>query len=280
MLIRTARALSTPADGTVYPPDVRDASIREVTDRIRDAAGREPGGAIAFDGDGTLWSGDIGEDFFAALVAARRIEPAAHEALRREAAAEGLDAEGSAADVAHRIHQAYLDGTFPEERVCEIMTWVFAGWTRDAMNAFAAATVDAIHLRARLHGEAVEVARWARAHAIEVHLVSASPRAVVEAAARLVGIDVACVTAATEVVGDDGVVAPAVERPIPYGPGKVARLREKLGARALYAAFGDNAFDVALLREARVPVAIRPKARLVERAAEVPGLTVLAHASS
>lgn len=276
--MRTARALSTHRDGNVYSAAVREASIREVTDRILEAKEREPGGAIAFDGDGTLWSGDIGEDFFAALVASRRIEAAAHEALRREAASEGLDAEGSAVDVAHRIHQAYLGGTFPEERVCEIMTWVFAGWTREAMDAFAAGAVDAIDLRARLHGEAVEVARWARERAIEVHLVSASPRAIVEAAARVVGIDRACVTAATEVVGDDGVVTPEVRLPIPYGAGKVARLREKLGARVLYAAFGDNAFDVALLREARVPVAIRPKARLVERAGEVPGLAVLAHA--
>jgi phosphoserine phosphatase len=52
-------------------------------------------------------------------------------------------------------------------------------------------------------------------------------------------------------------------------------LRAKLGARPLYAAFGDNAFDVPMLREARVPVAIRPKPRLVERAGEIPGLLVL-----
>jgi phosphatidylglycerophosphatase C len=64
-------------------------------------------------------------------------------------------------------------------------------------------------------------------------------------------------------------------RPIPYGAGKVMHLRAKLGARPLYAAFGDNAFDVAMLREARVPVAIRPKPRLVERAGEVPALVVL-----
>ena len=38
---------------------------------------------------------------------------------------------------------------------------------------------------------------------------------------------------------------------------------------------GDNAFDVALLLQARVPVAVRPKPRLRERAAEVPGLVEL-----
>ena len=67
-----------------------------------------------------------------------------------------------------------------------------------------------------------------------------------------------------------------VERPIPYGPGKVTRLREHLGAeRSLYAAFGDNVFDVALLSTARVPVAVRPKPRLRAQAAQVPGLVEL-----
>ena len=44
----------------------------------------------------------------------------------------------------------------------------------------------------------------------------------------------------------------------------------------LYAALGDNGFDVALLASARVGIAVRPKPRLRERAAEVPGLVELA----
>jgi phosphoserine phosphatase len=72
------------------------------------------------------------------------------------------------------------------------------------------------------------------------------------------------------------VLLPDVHRPIPYGPGKVSRLREHIGAeRTLYAAFGDNAFDVALLASARVGVAVRPKPRLRECAHEVPGVVEL-----
>ena len=72
----------------------------------------------------------------------------------------------------------------------------------------------------------------------------------------------------------------AVEAPIPYGPGKVHALRERIGAsRPLYAAFGDNAFDVALLNEAFIPVAVRPKPRLRERAAEVQNLVETARES-
>ena len=254
---------------------MRTATIEEVTEAITRHAAETPGGAIAFDGDGTLWSGDIGEDLFEALVASGRIERVAHEALAVEARAEWLDATGTASEIATRIHHAYLAGKFPEERVCEIMTWAFAGWTLPDLEAFADRTLDAVGLTLRLHSEAIAVVNWASSHGIDVFLVSASPRAVVLAAARRLGIDAARVTAATEqVVG--GRVHAAVERPIPYGPGKVTRLRALLGARPLYAAFGDNAFDVSLLRDARVPIAIRPKPRLVERANEVPGLATLA----
>jgi len=255
---------------------VRTATVEEVIASIDAAAQRRPGGALAFDGDGTLWSGDIGEDFFTALLAARRIAPAAEEALFREAREHDVDASGTAVDVAHRIHAAYLAERFPEERVCELMTWAFAGWARAEMDAFADGVVAASRLRERLHGETCDVVAWARARGHDVFLVSASPRSIVQAAARIVGIEDANVVAATELRSVEDVVLPAVERPIPYGPGKVTRLRALLGVRALYAAFGDNAFDVAMLREAEVPVAIRPKPRLVARAPEVPGLVTLA----
>ena len=62
----------------------------------------EPGGAIAFDGDGTLWSGDIGEDLFEALLEGGRIEEVAHAALAREAEAEKLSTEGGAVAIAMR----------------------------------------------------------------------------------------------------------------------------------------------------------------------------------
>lgn len=254
---------------------MRSVTVTEVTLAIEEHARREPGGAIAFDGDGTLWSGDIGEDFFAALLAEGRLTEVAREALVREAAAENVATGGSPVELAHRIHAAYLAGAFPEERVCEIMTWVCAGWRRSELDAFADRVMLGLGLPSRLHGEAVRIVRWAEGRDVPVFLVSASPRAIVEAAARTIGIDPSRVASAMEVTLEGGVVAPTVHRPIPYGPGKVTRLREKLGARALYAAFGDNAFDVALLREARVPVAVRPKQRLVERASEVPALAVL-----
>ena len=49
--------------------------------------------------------------------------------------------------------------------------------------------------------------------------------------------------------------------------------------RTLVAAFGDNAFDVAMLSQASVPVAVRPKQRLRDRAADVQLLVEIARES-
>jgi phosphatidylglycerophosphatase C len=265
-------ARGSPTRGMLDP--VQTATVAETIARIEEQA-KEPGGAVASDGDGTLWSGDIGEDFFAALLEQRRILAAAFGPLVHEAREHGLDASGDAFDVAHRIHAAYLAGTFPEERVCEIMTWATVGARRVDMDGFARDLVQSIDLERRLHREAIAIIEHARSRGIDVYLVSASPRPIVLAAAEIIGIPLPNVIAATERIDAGGVVMAEVDRPIPYGDGKVTRLRQKLGTRPLYAAMGDNAFDVALLSASRIPIAIRPKPRLVERAGEVQGLVTL-----
>ena len=262
----------------MYDRAVKTVAVSEVLALLDEQVAREPGGALAFDGDGTLWSGDIGEDFFEALLEDGTISAEAHAALVVEAEAEKLDISGGAVAVARRIHAGYLAGTFPEERVCEIMTWIFAGWSFPEADAFADRVLTKVGLEGRLHGEATQVTNWARDRGVVTYLVSASPRAVVEQAARRVGIALANVASATEERNTHGMIVASVVRPIPYGPGKVMHLRAKLGARPLYAAFGDNAFDVPMLREARLPVAIRPKPRLVERAHEIANLHVLERA--
>jgi phosphoserine phosphatase len=243
--------------------------------RIEALARAEPGGVVATDGDGTLWSGDVGEDLFDAFLDHGRVEPAAADAIRREARDHAISDAGGGADVARRIYDAYSEGRFPEERVCELMTWCFAGWTRREVDDFARDVVAAGRLTERLHGEVLRVLERVRAARVDTVLVSASPAAVVLAAAATVGFDEGHVVAARPRFAGD-VMLPEVERPIPYAAGKVTRLRERIGsARLLYAALGDNAFDVAMLSEARIGVAVRPKPRLRARAHEVPGLVEL-----
>jgi phosphoserine phosphatase len=158
----------------------------DVWARIEPLARAQGGGVVATDGDGTLWSGDVGEDLFEAFVEHGEVAAPALEAIRREAREHALSDAGSGPDVARRIYEAYVDGRFPEERVCELMAWCFAGWTRDRVQAFARDVVDRGGLEARLHREVVRLVERARSAGIETVLVSASPVAVVvEAGARV-----------------------------------------------------------------------------------------------
>ena len=123
----------------------------------------------------------------------------------------------------------------------------------------------------RLHAEIRPVLAWARARGAEVYVVSASPRLVVQEGARLLGLEPARVLGA-EAVFEGEQMMPAALRPIPYGAGKVVALRKHIGARPLLAAFGDNVFDVPMMKEAQLAVAVRPKPRLLAVKSEVPGL--------
>jgi len=62
---------------------------------------------------------------------------------------------------------------------------------------------------------------------------------------------------------------------VPHDPGKMVDIEARIGARVLYAAFGDNVYDVAMLKAARIAVTYRPKARLLKRVDEIPGLVEL-----
>ena len=239
--------------------------------RISAARGARPGGVVAFDADGTLWSGDVGDDFFHGVLRTGRIEPEAIARMRALAAAERVDAPDGGPPLAAALYNAYREGRVPEESLCEMVAYVCAGWTQAEVEALAAEVVVRDRLSERMQVETVQVLEWTRREQIEAFVVSASPFAPVLAGARALGFDADHVLGATT-IASGGRLSAEIERPVPYGPGKVLRLLQRIGSRPLYAAFGDNVFDIPLLRSATIPVAVRPKARLVERAAEVPGL--------
>jgi len=245
--------------------------------RIDAARKARSGGVVAFDGDGTLWSGDVGDDFFAAFLAKGRVEPAAVQAMTALARDHGVPTPASTAALPVAIHDAYVAGHIPEERAYEMMAYACAGWPLVEVDAFAREVVQSVGLLERLQPETARLVEWARRVGVEVFVVSASPRAVVVEAVRVLGLDAAHVVAATA-VEEDRVQCASVRLPIPYGEGKVERLTERIGTRPLYAAFGDNVFDIPLLRLAEVRIAVRPKPRLLERAGSVPGLVELARA--
>ncbi|RYZ42882.1 MAG: HAD family hydrolase [Myxococcaceae bacterium] len=252
---------------------MRMEQVDETLERIRREVARTPDGVLAFDGDGTLWSGDVGDDLFLALLEHGGVRPEAREALERLGARHGVESHPDAVTLARGLFAAFEAGRLPEKDTYEMMAWVFAGWHVDEVRGFAREVVARRGVAARIHPEARRVVEWARSQGVDCYVVSASPRAVVEAAVREVGLTAEFVLACTP-KEENGRLQTSVFEPVPYGPGKVNCLRQAT-SRPLYAAFGDNVFDLDLLAAARVPVAIRPKARLRDRAAELPALVQL-----
>lgn len=227
---------------------------------------------VAFDGDGTLWTGDVAEGVWHAMLAEKLVRPEAHAALVREAESANLPTDGDVHALCTRLYDAYVAGQFAEDRICEVQAWAFAGWTRPEMDTF----VDRVlfepsaadiargrrSLADRFIPESVAILEAARAAGAPIFLVSASPKHVVERAARPLGLVPEQILGSRVLWDGDRVIAD-VERPICYGPGKVRALESVLAGRPLLAAFGDNVFDVPMLHHARFGVMVRPKARLL-----------------
>lgn len=232
-------------------------------------------GVAAFDADGTLWSGDIGDDLFHAMIAGEAFLPATRDALAIEATHAGIEAGSTPTATVLALVEAFRRGVYPEERLLEIVAWGLAGRTRDEVHAFSRDVLANSTTLKRLQDETHTVLQAIRKSGVEIYVVSASPREIVEEAVRDLGIDAAHVCAATARYTNERMITD-VERPITYGPGKVAGLRACIGDRPLLAAFGDNTFDAEMLREARVPVAIRPKEGLRRLAPTIHGIVELA----
>lgn len=254
----------------------------EVVARLEElfaANGRQPGESLlAFDADGTLWSGDVGIDNFEALLEKGAILPAALPLLRAEASAAGLFLAADATEQARVLYEAYERDAYPEENAFRVMACAFAGYRKEEVRRFAAEVATASALRARLHPEVMPVLDWAKLRGIRRYVVSASHSIVVESSLDLVGIPIDGVFAMSQ-AEENGLLTTRLHEPVTYGVGKTEALRAGVAGKTLLGAFGDSAFDLHLLREARVAVAVRPKPGLRARATECVGLVELAAAA-
>jgi len=248
-------------------------SAHDVVARLDEARKQAGSGdlLLAFDADGTLWSGDIGLDAFDALLASRRVHDRALGALEAEAASIGLSERGDAVRVARALYDAYEAGRYAEDRVFAMMAWIFAGWTAEDVAAFADQLLRHVALHERVRPEIHVVLDWARAWDVDVYVVSASPRIVVERGVRPLGVAEDRVLAMTP-AARDGTLEPWLEGPVVYAEGKLVALRNARPDAVILGGFGDSGYDAAFLREARVAVAVRPTASLLSRARSIDGL--------
>jgi phosphoserine phosphatase len=255
-------------------PEPLTLAATEIAGRIRAARAAERDGVLAFDGDGTLWSGDVGEDVFHYAVSRQLLREAAEQALASEAARHGIDTSGSASALAERLFKAYLAGKYPERDVCAMMTWCYAGFSVTELDLVIEHAFEEKKLATRLTRELEPVLAFARSESLRVIVVSASPQPIVERAARLWSLPPGDIAACPPAVAGDRLL-PYLAAPVPYAEAKVSALTALAAAHPLLASFGDNVFDIELLRAARVPVAVRPKPALRARLTEVPGVVLL-----
>ena len=238
--------------------------------------GRAPSETLlAFDADGTLWSGDVGIDNFEALLERGAVLSAAASTLREEATACGLLIADDPTAQARILYQAYERGAYSEDRAFRMMAYVFAGYRAEEVRRFAAEVARATGLRDRMHREVLPIVAWASRRGVLRYVVSASHAVVVESSIEQMGLPIDGIFAMAQ-IEEQGRFSARIVEPATYGAGKTAALSARVQGKALLGAFGDSGFDLHLLRAARLAVAVRPKPELRARAAECSGLVELA----
>jgi phosphoserine phosphatase len=229
---------------------------------------------LAFDADGTLWSGDVGEDVFEFACGNALLREPPREALARLAGSFGFPERGSSSELALSLYAGYRRGEVPELLMCEIMTWAYAGFGGDELGALAREALIAEQLPSRARPVLNHIFDYARSRSFRTVVISASPRLIVVEGLRLAGIEVDAIGAAEAAHASDR-IEPGLLHPVPYGPEKPVVGARLLRSHDWLASFGDNAFDVEMLKKARIGVAVFPKPALVSRLGELSNTVVL-----
>ena len=229
---------------------------------------------LAFDADGTLWSGDVGNDLFLALIAGGAIRNAAHDALVKEALDFGIAPGANTTDLARALFDSHETGQYPEDRCFAMMAWAFAGMSLAEAREFSKEVVRESKLEERLHRFLDPVFQWAKRENVGIWVVSASPKWMVEIGVAMFGIPSENVIGMMPVI-DNEIILPKLDGLPVYGTNKPKVLQQARPQSVLLGGFGDSSYDVPLLQLARLPVAIRPKPSLIRRLPEVPNVQII-----
>ncbi|MEZ4296552.1 MAG: HAD family hydrolase [Polyangiaceae bacterium] len=255
-------------------------STEEVIERLAKAREKVPSGgraAVAFDADNTIWKGDVGVDLFEALLAEDAVRPAAAEGLARLAAEVGVGVGLGAVECARALYASWENQTTPhcpEDKTFAMMAWIYAGFTRAELVAFAERVLAKAGIEGRIRPEVKAIVSWARANDVEVLVASASPRTPVEVGVKHIGIGPESVFAMTSRMEGE-VLLPELTGVFVYAGGKATAVREGRPGVTVLGGFGDSGYDAALMRMSAVPCAISPGPGLLKVAGEVPGIIEL-----
>ena len=198
-----------------------------------------------FDCDGTLWSGDAGEQFFA------------------WEQADGLVPE----DVSGPMRARYADykrGQVDEEVMCGEMVTMHKSMIEADVQRAATRFFDLTFV-GNIFPEMRELVRRLQAQACDVWAVSSTNEWVIRAAMRHFGIARDHILAAAVAIEDRRVTDRLIR--VPSGDGKPKAIRAVIG-RDPDAAFGNSRWDVDMLAIARHAFAVNPNPDLADTAGE------------
>ncbi len=189
----------------------------------------------AFDCDGTLWSGDAGESFFAWEIEEKIVTD----------------------DIAKAMQSRYADyraGKVPEDVMCGEMVTMHRGMIESDVQRAATRFFD-LEFVVRIFPEMRRLVNQLQAQGCDVWAVSSTNEWVIRAAMRHFGIARDHILAAAVKIDHMRITDKLIR--IPSGDGKPKAIRSVV-KKKLDAAFGNSRWDAAMLAIARHPFAINP----------------------
>jgi HAD superfamily phosphoserine phosphatase-like hydrolase len=189
----------------------------------------------AFDCDGTLWSGDAGENFFDWEMKRGVVSTEVASAMRAR-------------------YAEYKAGKVSEEDMCAAMVTMHKGLAQSAVMA-AATEFMTSNFRGHVFPEMKQLVHQLREQGCEIWAVSSSNEWVIRAGMKQFDIPENRILAA-KVEIENGIVTDRLVR-VPSGPGKPEALREVVG-KEIDAAFGNSRWDLEMLAMAKHAFAVNP----------------------
>jgi HAD superfamily phosphoserine phosphatase-like hydrolase len=238
MLSTKARA-NQPARNFLTATSITDRSQAFVESVLR----LEPKFA-AFDCDGTLWSGDVGVDFFNWEMDEKLVSEETAQVMRAR-------------------YDDYLAGKVPEEVMCGEMVTMHRGLIEADVQRAATRFFD-LYFVETIFPEMQQLARELQKRGCDVWAVSSSNEWLIRAAVRHFGIPRDHVLATAVVIENLRITDRLIR--VPSGPGKPDAI-QKVVNKKLDAAFGNSRWDADMLARAEHGFAINPNPDLKEMAA-------------
>jgi phosphoserine phosphatase len=224
--------------------------VRDVLDYLYRTGKKGP---ATFDGDGTLWAGDVGLGFFAWMLRKGHYPQARQQML----------------EVAWK---QYRKGAYDGEKFYELMVTSMAGMKESKVTKLAGDYFRREH-RKRIYRPMVNMIAALDRLGIDPWVVSGSPQWVVAAGAKYLGIPRNRVIGLSVHVDKKGRLTDQIVRPVPWKSGKAKRIMAEVGQVPIFAA-GNSYGDIQMLRIASEPPLVINPCPTTLQAAQNHGWTV------